>query len=53
MAVPPGLLKLCCGGVAVVNTCFNCPMAAHSLAICVEFLKLARLVFKASEDIKT
>jgi len=53
MAVSPGLGSLSCGSVAVLNTCRNCPVAAHRLAICVEFLKLSRLVFKASEDIKT
>ena len=53
MAVPPGLGELCCGVMAVFPASLNCPMAAHRLAICVEFLKLARLVFKASEDIKT
>ena len=41
MAVSPGLGSLSCGSVAVLNTCRNCPVAAHRLAICVEFLDLA------------
>jgi len=51
--VPPGLGELCCDVKAVLVASLNCPMAAHRLAIRVELLKLARLVFKASEDIKT
>ena len=51
MAVSLGLAGLGCSSIRVLNSCPDLAVVAHGLTICIELLRLSRLVFKASEYI--